>query len=218
MPSIVAICNTALSRLGDSATVASIDPPEGSAQAEHCAVFYPIARDTLLEMHEWGFATRRANLALLSGVPSWNWRFAYAKPSSCVKIISILRPDACSTEESVDYRTETSATGSPIILTNLEDATVRYIAQVEDSTKFSPLFTDALAWLLASYLAGPLIKGETGLTAGRACYSTFMQQFGAAKVSDSNQQSGDPRRDERKTEWIAGRDYYPDYLNWRRGY
>lgn len=51
MASEVDICNLALARLGDNATVASIDPPEGSAQAEHCARFYAIARDSLLEMH-----------------------------------------------------------------------------------------------------------------------------------------------------------------------
>lgn len=207
MPSVVAICNTALSRLGDSATVASIDPPEGSAQAEHCAVFYPIARDTLLEMHEWGFATRRASLALLSNQSSWNWRYAYARPSSCIKVISVLREQDCAQDRGVDYQTEANESGTQVILTNLENATVRYIAQVQDSTKFSPLFTDALAWLLASYLAGPVIKGDVGREAGRACYATFMQQMSAAKVSDSNQQSGDPRRDERQTEWIAARGY-----------
>ncbi len=50
MPSVVDLCNLALAYLGDDATVASIDPPEGSAQAEHCQRFYPIARDTLLQM------------------------------------------------------------------------------------------------------------------------------------------------------------------------
>ena len=63
MASEVEICNLALSHLGDTATVASSDPPEGSAQAEHCARFYPIARDALLEMQNWKFATRRATLA-----------------------------------------------------------------------------------------------------------------------------------------------------------
>ncbi|NBQ76422.1 MAG: hypothetical protein EBU14_13895, partial [Acetobacteraceae bacterium] len=59
MASEVDICNLALANLGDTATVASINPPEGSAQSEHCSRFYPIARDTLLEMHNWNFSTRR---------------------------------------------------------------------------------------------------------------------------------------------------------------
>ena len=38
MASDVQICNIALAHLGDTATVASINPPEGSAQAEHCDI------------------------------------------------------------------------------------------------------------------------------------------------------------------------------------
>jgi len=66
MASIVDICNLALSHLGDSATVSSIDPPEGSAQADLCARFFPIALASLLEAHSWGFATRRVALAPLA--------------------------------------------------------------------------------------------------------------------------------------------------------
>ena len=46
MASDVDVCNLALAHLGDEATVASISPPEGSAQAGHCARFYPMARDS----------------------------------------------------------------------------------------------------------------------------------------------------------------------------
>ena len=42
MFSVVEICNLALSHLGDRATVVSIDPPEGSAQAEHCKTYWPL--------------------------------------------------------------------------------------------------------------------------------------------------------------------------------
>ena len=69
MASEVDICNLALGHLGDNATVSSISPPEGSAQAEHCARFYPLARDALLEMGYWNFAMRRVALAQLT----MNW-------------------------------------------------------------------------------------------------------------------------------------------------
>ena len=52
MSSVVDICNIALSRLGDRATVTSIDPPEGSAQADHCRRFYPIALKTILAAYK----------------------------------------------------------------------------------------------------------------------------------------------------------------------
>ena len=48
MATEVDICNLALAHLGDDATIASLNPPEGSAQAEKAARFYPIARNSLL--------------------------------------------------------------------------------------------------------------------------------------------------------------------------
>ena len=65
MASVVDICNLALAHLGDDATISSIDPPEGSAQAEHCKRFYTSARDTLLQLHPWNFASKRIALAEL---------------------------------------------------------------------------------------------------------------------------------------------------------
>ena len=64
MATEVDICNLALAHLGDDATIASLSPPEGSAQAEKAARFYPIARNTLLEMHTWNFASKAWKLSI----------------------------------------------------------------------------------------------------------------------------------------------------------
>lgn len=201
MASAVDICNLALSRLGDNATVASIDPPEGSMQAEHCARFYPIARDSLLESHEWKFATRRDDLALLDR-NTWNWQYAYAAPAQAIKFISVLPANAGMDAETQDYETEADANGNVIILTNLSNATMRYLVRVTDTTRFPPLFVDALGWLLASHLAGPLIKGKEGAAEARACFGTFRQIYSQAITSDANQRKVTP---EHKVDWIAGR-------------
>ena len=72
MATEVDICNLALAHLGDDATIASINPPEGSAQAEKAARFYPIARNTLLELHSWNFAScKRAFIP-------WSFKWIYA--------------------------------------------------------------------------------------------------------------------------------------------
>ena len=201
MISEVGICNIALARLGDNATVASIDPPEGSAQAEHCERFYPVARNSLLEMHPWKFATRRVLLARLN-VPSWGWTFAYAKPHDALNLLAVLPPSAASDTDTQPFESESDSSGSAIILTNQPDASLRYVAHVVDTTRFSPLFVDALAWLLASYLAGPLIKGDAGANMAKACYQSFLYVFGQAKVSDANQRNIHP---EHTPSWIAGR-------------
>ena len=42
-------------------------------------------------------------------------------------------------------------------------ATVRYIARITDTTKCSPLFVDALAWLLASLPGRADPRGDAGM-------------------------------------------------------
>lgn len=201
MASEVDICNLSLARLGDAASITSIDPPEGSAQAEHCASFYPIARDSLLEMHAWKFATRRTQLAKLT-VDSWNWKFAYAEPAGMIRTLAVLPLSAASNAETQLYETESDANGTPIILTDQDSASLRFIARVTDTTKFSPLFVDALAWLLASYLAGPILKGDTGAAMAKVCLQSFALALSSAKVSDANQRQVRP---EHKPTWVAGR-------------
>lgn len=216
MASVVDICNQALSHLGDSATVASIDPPEGSAQAEHCARFYPAALSALLEMHPWAFATRRATLALVAN-PSSTWAYAYALPSNAVNLIAVLAPDATDDYSSSmqssaqaydnayarntvggaytpqDFSPETDDQGNDIILTNQANAVLRYTVLVSDTTKFTPLFVECLSWLLASKLAGPVLKGDAGMQAAQACTKTFVYWLGRAADSDASQRRATPR-------------------------
>jgi hypothetical protein len=226
MASEVDICNLALAHLGDSATVASISPPEGSAQAEHCARFYPIARDSLLEMHNWNFSTKRILLAQVTN--DWNmWQYAYGLPNNCINPISVISSDAYD-----DYATrfvptdtpqfshnyspviaagryvpqpftiETIADGTHILYTNLENAVLRYQASVDDTTEFSSLFVMTLSWHLASMLAGPVIKGDVGAAEAKRCAQMMAGYLAEAKKSDSNQRSV---KVEHIVPWTSGR-------------
>lgn len=200
MPSVVDICNLALSHLGDTATVASIDPPEGSAQAEHCARFYPVALGTLLGSHTWGFATKRATLAQLSDADTWAWDYAYAAPSEMLHAIAVLPPGVANGGE--PFEVETDADGALLIRTNQGGATLKYVADVTDSTKFPPLFTEALTRLLASYLAGPVVQGESGRKAAAEQLRFMELSLARAKVADSNQQR---QENTYSAPWISGR-------------
>ena len=206
MASDVDICNLAVGYLGDDATVASIDPPEGSVQAALCATFYPIARDALLEMHEWNFATRRSQPADLGS--GWEqWLYGYAKPSSALKILAVLAPgddDA----NGQPFKIELNDDDAEVIYTNQEEAVVRYTVRVTDTARFSPLFVDALARLLASMLAGPVLKGETGTAASRAQFQIFRMMMGQAATSDAKQQLArrpDQMAAAHTPAWMAGR-------------
>ena len=196
MSSEVDICNLALAHLGDSATLASLDPPEGSAQAEYCANFYSIARDAMLEMHTWKFATRRALLAQLS-VESWNWAYAYAEPSGALRIVSVLDATASSDSKSTAFETMSGDSGEALILTDLDAASVVYTVAVSDTSRFSPLFVMALSWHLASLLAGPMLKGDVGAAEGKRCAQMMQAYLAQAKASDANQRNS-------TTEYVAG--------------
>jgi len=189
MATDVDICNLALANLGDTATVASIDPPEGSVQAELCARFYPIARNELLEMHTWGFSMRRVQLALLTSETS-SWAYAYAQPADLLTVVSLLPYGATDDYSSngayvpVTFESEVDSTGANIILTNTENAVLRYTALVSDPAKFPPLFVAALSWLLSSKLAGPILKGKEGAEEAKRCLQ--MSQVYLARAIDSD--------------------------------
>lgn len=201
MTSVVDICNLALAGLGDSATVASIDPPEGSAQAEHCTTFYPVARDALLEMHPWKFSTRRATLAELS-VDVFNWAYAYAEPANTLRVLKVLAANDRSDAKSQPFETECDVSGASLIRTDLPEAVALYAVRMTDTTKFSPLFVDALVWLLRSHLAGPILKGDAGRAESKACLQFFGRALLLAKESDAGQRHVEP---DHTPGWIGAR-------------
>lgn len=224
MASEIDIVNLALGHIGDVATVSSLT--EASAQAEHANRFYPIARDSLLEMHSWGFATKRVTMAQLTS--NWpEWTYCYAVPADAINLLAVLPPDA-----SDDYSTrfaptdtpgfyanyapmvaaglyapqqfssETLDDGTEVIYTDQASAILRYTALISDTTKFSPLFTMALSWHLASMLAGPIIKGDVGAAESKRCQQMMAVYLSQAKNSDSNQRKAKP---EHIVSWVSGR-------------
>ena len=226
MASEVDICNLALGHLGDNATVASIDPPEGSAQAEHCQRFYPIARDSLLELHNWNFATRRAQLAQVT-CPWPEWQYAYAQPANTINIVAIMPPDANNDYSASayslstfgntawdrrplaagvyvpqPYSCESDADGNPVIYTNQEKAVARYTVRVTDSSQFSPLFVECLSWHLAGMLAGPVVKGDVGAAEAKRCAAMMSAWLGKAMASDANQRKANV---DHIVGWMSGR-------------
>lgn len=193
MASEVEISNLALSHLGDSATVSSISPPEGSAQAERCARFYPLARDVMQEDFTWNFCVRRKVLALVASWESGKWAYAYAAPSEMLRPISISHPEASSDQvdalggrQGAPFQIESTVTGQVVILTNLPDAELRYTVKVSDTTKFSAQFVEALSWRLASMLAGPILKGDAGIKMTQSCLSIAMSMGSDAAVKNAN--------------------------------
>jgi hypothetical protein len=197
----VVICNLALSHLGSDALLSSISPPDGSVESGHCARYYPLARQELIEMHPWSFAKTRVALSLLSTNPSTVWTYAYQAPSDMIQAQRILttstldaygffpfggllRADEAalfSERGSANFDIENGA-----ILTHEENAVLLYVRDVTDASKYSAGFTAALSFLLASYLAGPLIKGSEGAGANLKMRQIAERKAAQAQASDAN--------------------------------
>lgn len=204
----VDICNLALANIGETAKVTSIDPPDGSAQASLCATFYPLARDSLLQMGYWSFAIKRKALVAVDN-PRTEWQYAYAVPADASGIIAVTPPDASNDyiEYGMDvpqkFVIETDIHGKRVLYTNQKEAHARYNAKVVDTTLFSTIFTIALSWHLASMLAGPIIKGDVGAAEAKRCAQVASAYMMQAKTHDTTTQA------EIKPP------HTPSWINWR---
>lgn len=192
MPSDVDLCNLALSHLGGEALVGSLNPPDGTIEARLCALHYAPARDALLALHPWGFATTRVNGTLLAGQGNDAWTYALARPAQTLRVLAVLPPGASDDDPAAPqpFVCELTADGDEAVFTNQEQAVLRVVKRVQDTSRFPPLFAEALSWLLASKLAGPLYKGDSGAKMAKACLEAFSLWFPRAQAADAAQRGG----------------------------
>lgn len=182
MGSAVDSCNVALSHLGNARRVAAIDPPDGSAEADYCATFYPLSVTEMLEAADWSFARKRVALAPAPTNESTVWQYAYELPSDCLVPRRILTGDASKfDQDSAQFDVE-----GDVLYTNQAEAVLLYTRPVSDPTKFSPSFDASLSLLLASYLAGPILKGSEGVNAKAGLHKQAMDAARAATSNDAN--------------------------------
>ena len=180
MASEIDLCNLALSQLGQSRQITAISPPDGSSEAALCARFYPIARNTILESHYWGFATKRVTLADL-GSPPDAWAYRYAWPNEAL-LIQALYVDTDDTEQ--EFAIESDSTGT-VIYSNTDDAMVRYTALITDVNKYGGMVQQAITFMLSSFLAGPIIKGKAGMAVSEAMLNKSLGWQGKAILNDA---------------------------------
>lgn len=214
MTSPVDIVNLALAHIGQNANVASIDPPEGSVEAEYGARFYPLARDTVLLAHPWAFAIKRnpALTGLAITVPT-TWAYAWAVPADVMKIIRLIPPASAIANymfapndyldrftaaaqpydvQEIEYALELQTDGTYVLYTNYSEFQFVYTAKITDTTKFSPQMVHAVSYLLASYMVGPLAKDMQMKAAMYAAYNDALSQ---ARTADAQQHRTNTYRD-----------------------
>ena len=147
MPTVVSICNIALRLINcDPITVIS---ETGNDRAPFMNGIFSDTRDSCLEEHPWNFSITRASLALEVATPLMGWSYQYPLPTSpyCLRVLQL------NDDDSIEFAVEGRK-----LLTDEGSAKIKYIAQVTDPSNFAALFTEALAFKLASLAAYPLAK------------------------------------------------------------
>lgn len=180
----------ALATIGSQATIASTSPFDASVEGARCSTFFDHSRREALEAKPLSFSTRRATLADLSD-PTDVWLYRYTYPSNCIRVEKIL-PSASSTEEETEpFTVEVDASGDRTILTNVYQAEAVYIFDQSDTTRMSPLFITGWVHLLASYLAGAIVKGKAGVGLATELRKAAYAYLAAAESSDARQDRPD---------------------------
>jgi hypothetical protein len=136
----VQICNLALSRIGITQAIDSID--EASNEARQCKLLFDPCLEDLISSHDWPFANRIAELGLVEENPTPSWTYSYRLPADYLKVNFIEEDD------SEEFQISSDASGG-LFYSNLDSVTLNYTASITD---IGIIPTD-VAWVLAGKLA-----------------------------------------------------------------
>lgn len=128
------ICNSALIKLGVE-VIGSL--AENSRAALLCNEQYDKKRKQLLRSHYWNFAIKRVSLTATATTPAYEFAYEYTLPSDYLRMADKEYSDAF-------YQVEGGK-----LYTNYSPFKCKYVANISDTTLFTPDFDEALATLLA---------------------------------------------------------------------
>lgn len=149
------IFNIALSNLGISAPIQN--SIEEHPQAILMNNYYELARDSVLEAHDWTFAnaTKELSIAEESSI-NGNWQFCFTLPNDCISPRAVV--DMFDNKEK-KYEPGIDSAGQKVIYTNTNPCLLKYTKRVTNETFYTARFVNALAFYLA-YLSAQVITGS----------------------------------------------------------
>lgn len=149
--SVIDICNMALDYC-NTRNITAID--EKTKQSEKCNMWYDTVRKSLLLNLNASFSIKRAVLPEAVNVPIvYGYNKAFSLPADCLQVLNLDSPvdDRYYQIEGNYLYTEQNKD---------ENVKIRYIADVQDVTKFDADFCDCLALKLAEKICLPLTEDE----------------------------------------------------------
>lgn len=194
------ICNMALSHLGISSEIQSLDT-DRSQEGSACRQFFDTARKTVLRDFAWPFAKKMIALGLVANQPNQFWAYSYQYPSDCLHFLRVMSCIYTDTRQSrVPYEIVYGTAGQEI-WTNQDTASGEYTVDVIDTSRFPPDFIIPLSLRLAGYISPRLTAGDP-YKLGQRAMQLYDLEIARARASAVNevQESEDP-----DSEFIRGR-------------
>jgi hypothetical protein len=163
------IANLALGRLGVSLSIIDLET-ENTTQAKIIRRHFRMALDTLLEEHDWNFASSHQALALVTDYDdisdSGGWQYMYSLPANCLVLRELSRDGIFArTNQYQDEKEpfeEVYSSAGPRIYTDVPDAHGRFTVKLNDDIAFPTHFGRALAAQLSMDIAPSLITNNYG--------------------------------------------------------
>lgn len=172
---------------------------EQKQEARDCKLFYEHCKDSVLRDLDWTFARKRRSLASFTIPDDYEgkYTYGYVLPADCLKERKVYEPDGSVPQKFELWR---APTGEEFLMTDVENAVLRYTMRVTDSKWFDSEFQEALALKMASKLAIPLKKKRSLMAAMDTLYRDAL-----ATAKTSNVEEHDPKAEEDDTLWITER-------------
>ena len=189
----VDICNDAIARVGGK-LIQSIESPTTLTE-NYCATMYPKNRRIVLRSAVWNFARTTKEIAK-SSEQAKGYAGVYPLPNDFLRLLGVIGMDLMGYDTDryrlSDNKLYLVDCGTPSI-------ELEYIRDVEDATRFDPLFTEALSLRLAYNLQYAL-SGKN--TTAQRLYEEYQLALAEAKSIDGQEQK--PIRVQR-SRWLAAR-------------
>lgn len=161
----IEICNLALGAVGAEKIS---DLNDASVEANECKIWYPLARDAVLEDRLWSFAKTKFEATRLLTAPAFDWAYAYQIPASVLRIHGV-------DDGTGRWEVPFEKVGRELH-TDAESLRVVAVQRVTDTSIFSPNFCVALAARLAAELAVPLRESRSLMVDNLALYRDKLKE------------------------------------------
>lgn len=174
------ILNMALKNLGVTVGVQNSEQTDRNTSVLN--EFYEIAKEKVLSDYDWSFASSYRKLSLtLNKSSNPRFLFEYDYPNNCAAIREIISENP---GERIEFEVSSNENSQRVILTNKENAGIRYTKLIEEEAYLTPEFAFAFSWYLA-FLSAKAITGARVNTSD--CYKIYIQMINEAKVRDANE-------------------------------